>query len=184
MTLLTKLVERFRTPGYRHAYAESFLDSFIATQIKALREQRQLSQTVLAEMASMRQSQISKLEDVNNNSWKISTLAKVARAFDLALVVRFESFGNLLPEVERFGRASLERPKFEDDPVFNPAAATEAPDSAGTRVHEITSVGSGKILIFPVREPVQLPFEASTHQAYYSGHVTAHAVYGEMTAHG
>lgn len=175
MTLLTKLIERFRAPGYRHTYAESFLDSFIATQIKVLREQRQLTQTALAELASMRQSQISKLEDVNNSSWKISTLMKLARAFDVALIVRFENFGHLLPEIERFGRASLERPKFNDDPVFN-AGAEESSDTT-TTPEEIMVAGSAHVLMFRTKESqISSPSEASTWEDYH--HEGAGAVAG------
>jgi len=78
----------------------------------------------------MKQSQISKLEDVNHSSWKISTLKKLARAFDLVLVVRFESFGKVLPDIDEFGRERLERPSFDEDPAFAPAIyTTSAGDS-------------------------------------------------------
>jgi transcriptional regulator with XRE-family HTH domain len=115
---MTKLMALFRDAEYRHAYVESFLNSYIATQIAVLREQQDLTQAELARRAEMRQSQISKLEDVNNSSWKISTLQRLARAFDLVLVVRFESFGSVLSDIDRFGRASLKRESFETDPVL------------------------------------------------------------------
>lgn len=126
MTLLNKLIDRFKGFGYRHSYVESFLDSYIATQIKVLRQQRDLSQAKLAKLAGMHQSQIASLEDINNSSWKISTLGKLARAFDLVLVVRFESFGKILPEIDRFGRAMLQRPSFDQDPAFAPSMLIEA----------------------------------------------------------
>ena len=119
MTLISKLIDRFRSFEYRHVYADSFIDSYIATQIRVLRDQHgHLTQAQLAERAGMQQSQISRLENINNSSWKVSTLRKIARAFDLILVVRFESFGKTLPEIDRFGRASLERCSFDADPAF------------------------------------------------------------------
>jgi transcriptional regulator with XRE-family HTH domain len=126
MTLISRLFERFRAFGYRHSYVDSFLDSYIATQIKVLREQRKLTQAKLAQLAGMHQSQVAGLEDVNNSSWKISTLKKLARAFDLVLVVRFESFGKVLPDIDTFGRPSLERASFDDDPVFAPSVVLGA----------------------------------------------------------
>ncbi len=128
MKIKNRLVQRFADFAYRHAYIDSFVDSAIATQIKALREQRSLNQTQLAELAGMKQSQISGLEDVNNTSWKVRTLKRLAKAFDLVLVVRFESFGEVLPRIEDFSRSSLERPSFSDDPAFSPSL------SAGTDV--------------------------------------------------
>ena len=126
MTLISKLLDRFRFFGYRHAYVEGFLDSYIATQIKVLREQRQLTQVRLAELSGMHQSQIAALEDIHHSSWKIGTLKRLARAFDLALIVRFESFGKVLPDLDRFGRSMLERPSFDEDRVFGPSMMIEA----------------------------------------------------------
>ena len=119
MPFITRLIERFRVPAYRHSYAASFLDSYIATQIKVLRERRDLTQAQLAELAGMRQSQISRLEHVDHAAWKVSTLQKLARAFDLMLVVRFESFGRLVQDADQFGRAALERSSFDEDPSFS-----------------------------------------------------------------
>lgn len=149
MTLLTKLLERFQTFGYRHAYVDSFLDSFIATQIKVLREKRQLTQSALAELAGMRQSQISKLEDVNHSGWKVGTLKKLARAFDLVLVVRFESFGKVLPDIDRFGRAALERESFSDDPVFAEGSiVSQSVNTAAVTAQIQTGATSGRVLAF------------------------------------
>ena len=118
MRLRDRILERFADFAYRHSYVDTFVDSYLATQIKALREQRHFTQQALAERAGMKQSQISRLEDVDNSSWQIRTLKKLAKAFDLVLVVRFESFGNVLPEIENFGRSALERPSFAQDGIF------------------------------------------------------------------
>jgi hypothetical protein len=66
----------------------------------------------------MKQSQICRLENSNNSSWQIRTLKRIAEAFDLVLVVKFESFGAFLPDVESFSRRSLERPSHSDDPAM------------------------------------------------------------------
>lgn len=119
MTIKERLLKKFHSIKYRHAYVDEFTDAYIATQIKVLREQRELSQTALGELAGMKQSQISELEDVNNRSWKVRTLKKLAKAFDLVLVVRFEQFGRVLPDIGKLDRERLERAGFKDDPVFN-----------------------------------------------------------------
>ena len=111
--------EKFRDRDYRAAYAENALDTYIATQLRVLREQRELTQGKLADLANMKQSRISTMEDVNYAGWSISTLKRLARAFDLSLMVKFESFGGLLREMDAFNRQALERPSFEDDPAFS-----------------------------------------------------------------
>ena len=118
--------EEFKDKETREIYADDFLNTSIATQIKVLREQRELTQAQLAEKAEMAQERISVMEDVNYSSWTIKTLKRLAHAFDVRLVVKFESFGSLLSEFEAFNRENLERPSFDDDPAFADEAIAQA----------------------------------------------------------
>jgi transcriptional regulator with XRE-family HTH domain len=125
---VNELIEQLRTPftedkEYRSAYAESFMNSSVAAQIKVLREQRELSQQELADLIGTKQAGISRLENVNYTSWKVETLTRLARAFDVRLRITFEEFGTLPDEVDRFGRHSLQREAFENDPVFGTSRA-------------------------------------------------------------
>lgn len=119
MSVFGRLLEKFHDFAYRHAYASSFSDSYLATQIQVIREQRGWTQEELAKAAGMKQSQISKLEDVDNGSWQGRTLKRIAKALDVALVVRFETFSTLLPDIESFGREALQRQAFKDDSAFD-----------------------------------------------------------------
>ena len=123
--LARTLKGEFRDKETRHVYCDEFLNASIATQIKVLREQRHLTQSQLAEMAGLAQRRIAALEDVNYSSWTINVLRRLAEALDLALTIQFESFGEKLTAIEEFGRESLERPSFDNDPVFK-AATTSA----------------------------------------------------------
>ena len=84
---LEALRDELKDPEYSEGYAESFLDSYLATQIKVLREQARLSQKGLAEMLGTGQGVVSRIEDVNYSKWNISTLKKLARAFRVRLKV-------------------------------------------------------------------------------------------------
>jgi HTH-type transcriptional regulator/antitoxin HipB len=110
--------ESFKDREYRHGYVDEFLNAYIATQIKVLREQQGWSQTELGEQAGMKQPRISVMENVNYSSWSIKILRKIAEAFNLTLCVSFESFGRRIKDIETFGRKALERDSFEDDPYF------------------------------------------------------------------
>jgi len=121
---MNELIESLRTEFHdeetRHIYAEDLLNSYIATQIKVLREKEGWTQSELAERAGMKQERISVLEDVNYSSWTASVLRRIAKAYDLRLSIKFESFGSYLDEFENFRREALLRPSFKDDPAFKP----------------------------------------------------------------
>jgi transcriptional regulator with XRE-family HTH domain len=112
------LKEEFQDKEYRDAYADDFLNTFVATQIRVLREERKMKQEDLAQLVGTKQSGISRLENVNYSSWKTDTLRKVARALGVRLRISFETFGNLIDDSARFNPENLMRPKFEDDPAF------------------------------------------------------------------
>jgi transcriptional regulator with XRE-family HTH domain len=117
-SLREDLIRTSNDKEYRHAYAEESLNVSVATQIKVLREQRNMTQQHLAEEAGMKQSMISRYENVNYSSWNISTLRKLAKAFDVDLEVRFRSFREMVESVDNFSRETLQVPKFTEDPYF------------------------------------------------------------------
>ena len=103
----------------RYVYADTVTNTFVSAQIKALREDRDLSQEELAELVGTKQSGISRLEKADYSAWKIETLRKLAKAFGVRLRIRFEEFGTLIEEVGGFKEKNLLPRKFEQDPVFN-----------------------------------------------------------------
>lgn len=117
-SLRQKLRERLRDREYRHAYADESLNTYLASQLRVLREQRGLSQAKLGSLMGTQQAGISRLESADYEGWSIRTLKKLAEAFDLRLSVSFENFGTLWRDMARCDREHLERPKFEDDPEF------------------------------------------------------------------
>jgi transcriptional regulator with XRE-family HTH domain len=116
------LRKNLREREYAEEYAKSFLDSYIATQIKVIREQRGLTQAELGNHVGTTQAGVSRYEDVNYSSWSLRTLVKIARAFDVRLRVSFEPYGTLPEEVVRFDRTALERESRENDRGLGPSA--------------------------------------------------------------
>lgn len=119
---MSELVDRLRTEfsdkEYRHAYVEECLNTMVATQIKVLREQREMTQAELADDAGMKQPRLSVLEQADYSNWSINTLKRLAKAFDVALTVRFDAFSDVILDFEGLSRASLQRPSFREDPLF------------------------------------------------------------------
>lgn len=115
---------------YAHTYMESAVDSRIAMQIKALRDQNEWSQERLGAETGMKQERISVLESVNYSSWSIATLRKLARAYDLVLNVSFEEFDTELSKIDSLGNGKLNRVPREKDlqralPSHAPVVAKE-----------------------------------------------------------
>lgn len=120
------LADELKDQEARRDYADEFLNSYIALQIKTLRQQRGWSQEELARRAGMKQSRISAMEQADYSSWNIRTLQRLAAAFDLAFTAGFESFGRMLEDMTSISRGRLERPSFDEDPAFR-----ERPEAEG-----------------------------------------------------
>lgn len=80
----------------RTEFVASQISNGIAIQIRALRNREKLSQPKLAELVGTTQNQIYRLENPATSKPTITTLKKLAAAFDVALVVRFEPFSKLI----------------------------------------------------------------------------------------
>ncbi|HVS87694.1 MAG TPA: helix-turn-helix transcriptional regulator [Candidatus Acidoferrum sp.] len=117
------LREELKDPEYRQAYADDYLNTYVATQIQVLREQRGFTQEKLAELIGTKQPGVSRLENVNYSAWNTETLRKIAHALGVRLRISFETYGDLLMECTSFGRRALQRPNFEQDPGIFPAEA-------------------------------------------------------------
>ena len=76
----------------RSKFVESQVSQLIAAQVRSLRLRNKLSQPQLAEMIGTSQNQIFRLEKPISAKPKLSTLKRLAKAFDVALVVRFVPF--------------------------------------------------------------------------------------------
>ncbi len=105
----------FQDKEYAHTFINEILCAKLATQIKILREQNKWKQEDLAKKAHLTQETISRMENVNYSSWRISSLQKLAKAFDLALHVSFENFSTELNSIKNIDRKSLERTSRTDE---------------------------------------------------------------------
>lgn len=120
--LLEELKKDLQEEESRYAYADTVTNAFVSAQIKALREERGLSQQELAGLAGTKQSGISRLEKSEYSAWKVETLRKLAKALGVRLRIRFEGFGSLVDEIKGFNEENLVPKRFEQDPVLFPIA--------------------------------------------------------------
>ena len=102
---------------YRYSFVEEKLQSGLAAQIRAIREQRQLDPKQFAEKLGKKVSWVYRLEDPNLPPPTIPSLLEIARAYDMDLEVRFRPFSAFcsLDEVDDLSTKSLEVASFKDE---------------------------------------------------------------------
>lgn len=113
--LAEQLSDEFCNKAYAHGYMEEHSNMALAAQIRAIREQRDLTQDELAELSHMKQERISALENVDYSAWTVKTLRKLARAFDTHLSVSFVPFSKGILDVVNLNKASLQVESREAD---------------------------------------------------------------------
>jgi DNA-binding transcriptional regulator YiaG len=111
-----KLKNEFKDRDYRKAYAESFANTIIATQIRLLRGS--MSQEDFADLVGVKQSRISAMEDENYAAWSTRMLKRIAAAKDVVFLGRYVTFGELLDWARRLSEADLTVSPYDDDPAF------------------------------------------------------------------
>jgi transcriptional regulator with XRE-family HTH domain len=117
-TILAKrrqLISRLHNKEARDAVVEQEILAGLPFQIRALRRDRGWSQHQLAERLGMTQEGVSRLENPNYGRFSLSTLTRLASAFDVALVVRFQPFSALVDWVTDPHRDTLSVPDFDHD---------------------------------------------------------------------
>ena len=136
--IAVSLIDDFHDPDVREVYADEFINMKIATQIKVLRQQREWNQEQLAFFAEMKQERVAVLENVNYESWTLNVLRRFAKAFDLVVDVEFKEFGEFLTIFKQYGRESLQRRPFKDDPVFKKSNANILRSNKFPRKEDVT----------------------------------------------
>lgn len=93
-----QIVRKFRDKGYRDAFIAEHINSRLPLKIRALREARGLSQKELGDKIGVAQTWVSKLEDPNYGKLTLSTLLRLATAFDVGIEVDFVPFSKVLDD--------------------------------------------------------------------------------------
>ncbi len=119
-----ELISKLKNKEYRDAFVEESINIGIPFQIKTLREQREWTQKDLGNYSKMEQARISLLEDINYQKFTLSTLKRLASAFDIALIVRFTPFSDLVNWELNLSSESLKALSFDDEPYFKDVEAT------------------------------------------------------------
>jgi transcriptional regulator with XRE-family HTH domain len=108
-------IEAMKDKEYRHGMTNAQMEIDLPLQIRALRMQRGWTQPELAANAAMKQPRISNMEKPGVTHFSLETLRRLAEAFDVALVVRFAPFSELLDWSRNFSPDEFAVSSFEDE---------------------------------------------------------------------
>ena len=114
-TKIEQIWAKFRNKRYREAFVAAELSTNVAAQISTMREERGWTQKQLADAAGMAQSRISLLEDPSYEKMSVTTLRRLASAFDVGLAVRFVPYSDILSWSVDTGPSHLSVASFSDD---------------------------------------------------------------------
>jgi transcriptional regulator with XRE-family HTH domain len=96
---LSAIREELPNKEFRESYVEENSRRGLAYQITALREARGWSRAEFSRQANRPQGNVLRWEDPTYGKYSLSTLIEIAAIFDVALSVKFVSFGDLLTSV-------------------------------------------------------------------------------------
>jgi transcriptional regulator with XRE-family HTH domain len=96
-----RISERLKDKLFREKFFRSQVQDEIAMQLRGLRNKRKLKQSQLAEIAGMKQSAISRIEQAEYSSWSVNTLFRVADALDAQMKITFEPIEEVIQEYEQ-----------------------------------------------------------------------------------
>lgn len=101
-----QLSKRLRDEEFRREWFRAQLEYGVPEQFRALREEREYTQTKLAEITGMKQSAISRFEKSTDANWKFETLLTLADALDAQLQIRVVRYEDVIREFEHKEQAA------------------------------------------------------------------------------
>ncbi len=113
--LSRKFFDKLRRKSYREAYVEESVRTGVAYQIRAIREQRGWSQKKLADILGKPQSVVSRIEDPDYGKLSVQTLLEVAAALDVALLIQYVDFPELIARTRDVSPQAMHADGFSED---------------------------------------------------------------------
>ena len=114
-SIRAELWSKMRTKKYRDSFVAAHLSSNTAAQIQTIREEQGLTQSELGKKAGMAQARISVMEDPSYEKQTLTTLKRLASALDVALIVRFVPFSELVHRVADLSPEKMRATCFSED---------------------------------------------------------------------
>ena len=119
-----QLVNSLSDKAYRDAFVEANITHDLAFQIRALRDRHGWTQAELGERVGMAQETISLFESGDYGRFTLRSLKRLASAFDVALLVRFGAFSELVDWVDTLSEEKLAPVSFSNNSALLDSGAS------------------------------------------------------------
>ncbi len=114
--MITKLLQKLKASRKRRElFVAGQIKTGIPFQIRALRDKQGWTQGELGNRLGMTQTNISRLESPGYGRQNITTLQRIAAAFDVGLIVRFVPFSELVGWVDKLSPESVAPKSFDEE---------------------------------------------------------------------
>lgn len=110
-----KLLESLRDFEYRREFVAERVRSSMAIQVRELREKRDMTQSELGAKLGKTQAWVSQLENPDYGKMTVSTLLKLANAFDTDLEIKFRPFSTTIEALPKQGPEYFIVPSFTEE---------------------------------------------------------------------
>lgn len=110
-----QLLNSLDTKEYREALAIEHVNTTLAIQTRMMRENHQWKQSDLAARLGKHQETVSQWESPDYGRHSMTTLKALAAAFDVALLVKFIPFSELVQDMVNLSETRLSPPSFGEE---------------------------------------------------------------------
>lgn len=141
-----QIISSLQDKEYRDLFVSEEIDTGLPLQIRELRSDREWSQRELAGRTGMTQEGVSRLERLDYGKYTLTTLKRLAAAFDVALVVRFEPYSRLVDWVSNLSPEDMAVPDFEHDAGLTRNSQYTGVAATSERLSKQWVTATGKIL--------------------------------------
>ncbi|MDQ0466457.1 transcriptional regulator with XRE-family HTH domain [Caulobacter ginsengisoli] len=138
-----QFIEELSDKELRDEYVADQVRSRIALSIRALRDQRGLSQAEMGCLLGKPQSVVSRLENPDYGKESLQTLLEVAAALDLPLLVEFPEWDDWFRRIRGLSKSELRRQSFDADLLIARAQNARESSTNGSVPRLERAVGSG-----------------------------------------
>jgi transcriptional regulator with XRE-family HTH domain len=131
-----ELVHELTDSEFRHEYMMDQVRTYIAFQIRALREQRRWNQADLARTSGKTQSVISRLEDPDYGKLSLQSCLEIAVSYDVPLLVQFAEWDDWLDRMSNVSPSALRKRSFDANRLLEIQKRTDRSAAAGAQESE------------------------------------------------
>jgi transcriptional regulator with XRE-family HTH domain len=103
---------------YRKELAVEHVNTTLAVQIRNMREKQPWNQSELADRLGKHQESISQWENPDYGRYSLTTLKSLAAAFDVALLVKFVPFSELINDMVNLSETRLSPPSYDEERIY------------------------------------------------------------------